>query len=233
MFPKILSIHVGTPETIEVTNANRQHQVWRSAIAKRPVKHVVRLGRLNLDGDAQADLKHHGGPDKAVCVYAESHYAFWRGELRLNISEGGFGENLTVSELTEEKVCIGDVWRIGNATVQVSQPRQPCWKLSRWWGIYDLAVKVQQSGRTGWYLRVLDEGSVGAGASVTLIDRLHANWTIAAANTLMHRDRDNTAGARELAGLPELSSSWRKTLTRRLQKRSETNPNKRLFGDPT
>ncbi|MEZ6131239.1 MAG: MOSC domain-containing protein [Planctomycetaceae bacterium] len=191
----------------------------------------IQLRALNFVGDGQADLKHHGGPDKAVCVYPTSHYPNWQDELGIKLAGGGFGENLTVAELTEASVCIGDVWQIRDARVQVSQPRQPCWKLSRWWDIEDLAVRVQQTSRTGWYLRVLEEGDVEAGAEVFLIDRPNPDWTIAAPNELMHHDKNNIATAQALATLPELSASWRATLTRRCQKRTEPNAKRRLFGD--
>lgn len=233
MTTTIISIQVGQPETATCANpaTPSSEREWTTGFGKKPVAGSIRLRKLNLEGDAQADLTHHGGPDKAVCVYPGSHYPFWRDLLGIELSSGAFGENLTVAELTEASVCIGDVWQIGDGRVQVSQPRQPCWKLSRWWDIEDLAVRVQQTGRTGWYLRVLEEGDVEAGAEVFLIDRPNPDWTIAAANELMHHDKNNIAAAQTLATLPELSASWRATLTRRCQKRTEPNPKRRLFGD--
>ena len=233
MTATIISIQVGQPETTIRANSASQssERSWTTGFGKKPLAGNIRLHKLNLEGDAQADLKHHGGPDKAVCVYPGSHYPFWRELLGIELSCGAFGENLTVAELTEASVCIGDVWQIGDARVQVSQPRQPCWKLSRWWNIEDLAVRVQQTGRTGWYLRVLEEGGLEAGAEITLIDQPHPDWTIAAANELMHRHKNNIASAGELAAIPELSESWRDTLTRRNEKRTEPNPKRRLFGN--
>jgi len=175
-------------------------------------------------------LKHHGGPDKAVCVYSHDHYAAWKSELNVEVQPGAFGENLTAGGLTESDVCIGDVWETGSATVQVSQPRQPCWKLARWWGIKDLALRVQQTGRTGWYVRVLSEGQVEAGQPIRLIRRLHPQWTIQAANRLMLIEKDNLLDAGRLASIPELSASWKQTLTRRIEKHAEPSPDGRLFG---
>lgn len=225
----ILSIQVGKPKVASAGQSN--DKTWTTGFQKRPVAGPIRLGHLNLDGDGQADWKHHGGPDKAVCVYPASHYLHWQDELGIELTAGAFGENATVSELTESSVYIGDVWQIGDARVQVSQPRQPCWKLSRWWNIEDLAVRVQQTGRTGWYLRVLEEGDVESGTPITLIDRPDADWTIAAANDLMHRDKTNIAAAEALGSLPELSASWRATLTRRCQRQTEPSPERRLFND--
>jgi len=231
--PTIVSIQVGKPETTNCHSfrSDTGETTWTTGFGKQPVAGSVRLRKLNFDGDAQADLKHHGGPDKAVCVYPASHYAFWQSELSIELVGGAFGENLTVAELTEDDVCIGDVWRIGDARVQVSQPRQPCWKLSRWWNIKDLALRVQQTGRTGWYLRVLEEGDVEPETPITLVDRVHQDWSIAAANELMHHDKKNIAKASSLANLAELSASWRDTLNRRCQNQPESTPERRLFGE--
>lgn len=215
MTPAILSIQVGQPEEAARRTSASGEQLWTTGFGKRPVTEMARLRTLNFDGDGQADQKHHGGPDKAVCVYPASHYPYWRNALGKSFNAGAFAENLTVDELTEESVCIGDVWQIGGAHAQVSQPRQPCWRLSRWWGIEDLAVRVQRTGRTGWYLRVLQEEDVQAGAPIRLVERLHSDWTIAAANELTHRDKRNLAAANALANLPELSASWRATLSNR------------------
>ena len=227
----ILSIQVGQPQVVVAPAGQSSDKTWTTGFLKHSVAGPIHLGRLNFDGDGQADSKHHGGRDKAVCVYPATHYPLWRSELRLDFESGGFGENLTVVGLAETNVCIGDIWEIGNAKVQVSQPRQPCWKLSRRWGINDLAVQVQRTGRTGWYLRVLQEGEVEAGSPITLAERPHPEWTIDAANELMHRDKRNVAAAEILGCLPELSASWRTTLARRCQKQLDSTSERRLFGE--
>ena len=185
----------------------------------------------NLAGDGQADLFHHGGSHKAVCVYPASHYPYWQTVLPLSeLPHGSFGENFTVSNLVEADVCIGDIWQIGDATVQVSQPRQPCWKLARRWNIKDLANQVQQTGRTGWYFRVKVEGDVSAGMALTLLNRPHPRWTVAAANSIMHHDRKNYSAAFELAALSELSPSWQETLHNRVHQNTEPDVSLRLDG---
>lgn len=221
----VLSIQVGLPRTIG------GDKPWTTGFFKQAVTEPLWLGSVNLAGDAQGDLVHHGGPHKAVCVYPATHYPFWRERLGLpDLKAGDFGENFTLGELTENDVCIGDVWTIGQAQVQVSQPRQPCWKLARRWEIKDLALQVQQTSRTGWYLRVLAEGIVQQGAQMELIERKHPSWTIAAANWLMHHDRHNLRDAALLAAVPELSPSWKKTLTDRAEKGLQPNELKRLQG---
>lgn len=228
----ILSLRVGLPRTLGTEGASDpMERPWRTGIYKDPVDGRIRLGRTNLEGDGQADLRHHGGADKAVCVYPAAHYPFWRKSLEVDeFPYGAFGENFTVGEATEAEVCIGDVYEVGSARVQVTQPRQPCWRLARRWRIKDLAARVQENGYTGWYLRVLEEGMVEVEQSLVLIDRPHPEWTVQRANQVMHHLRDDREAAAELASLPSLSVSWRETLTRRARTGENPDPRRRLVG---
>ncbi len=190
---------------------------WTSGFSKEPVAGPVRVTAANLDGDGQADLENHGGPDKAVCVYSADHLPYWAEHLGLTeMTFGAFGENFTLGNLVEPGVCIGDVWEIGSAVFQVSQPRQPCWKLARRWRVKTLAAQVQQTGFTGWYFRVLAEGIVEAGQTLRLADRPCPEWTVARANRVMHIDKDDHRQAAELATLPWLAASWRHQLDKRV-----------------
>jgi MOSC domain-containing protein YiiM len=209
--PVIASVQIGLPQELG------HEKPWTSGIIKNTVSEPVWLGPTGLDGDGQADTVNHGGSDKAVCVYSAEHYPYWQQTLRIDDFFGGsFGENITVAGLIEDDVCIGDVWAIGEATVQVSQPRQPCWKLARRWEIKDLALQVQQTGYTGWYLRTIVAGQVQSGMIVRLTQRPHPEWTITAANNVMYHDKQNTESAARLAALAELSLSWQTTLLKRL-----------------
>lgn len=187
----------------------------RTAFRKQVVEGAVAVGPTNLDGDEQADLRVHGGVDKAVLVYSADHAPAWRSFDERLVVPGAFGENLHVAGLTEADVCIGDRWTAGSAIFEVSQPRQPCWKANDRWGSDDLVDEMERTGRTGWYLRVLGTGAVRAGDPLTLEERPHPEWSVARANELMHHRRDDAAGARSLAGVPQLSRSWRATLTAR------------------
>jgi MOSC domain-containing protein YiiM len=211
MNPFVESIQVGMPETRGTANAaDPFDRPWTTAIFKLPVPGPMEVGRLGVLGDGQADLENHGGDDKAVLFYSAEHFPEWRHVPGMETASfGAFGENFSVVGLTEETVCIGDIWQLGDQVrLQVSQPRQPCWKLARKWRIKDLAHQVQENGRTGWYCRVLVPGVVEAGQSMTLLERRHPEWTIAAANEVMyHRKRDASANL-ALAALPELSESW-------------------------
>lgn len=227
----VQSVQVGAARPAEPPrSADFSSRPWVTGFGKQTTSAPVLLTVEGLAGDQQADRKNHGGPDKAVCVYPAEHYRFWQTDLQLEITCGGFGENLTLDGWTEADVCIGDVWQIGSAQVQVSQPRQPCWKLSRWWGVKDLAARVQANGKTGWYLRVLQEGKIRQGDTIQLVDRSAADWPISTANQTMHHDRTNIDAASALAAVPTLSASWKQTLQRRVDGAADQSTDLRLKG---
>lgn len=227
--PRLLSVQVGMPQSLG-SGEQPDDRAWTSGIIKAAVTGPVWLARTNLAGDGQADPLNHGGPDKAVCVYPAGHYPHWRANLALQLEYGAFGENFTVAGLSEAEVCVGDVWSVGGALVAVSQPRQPCWKLARRWAVKDLALRVQQTGRTGWYFRVVREGLVAAGDLLTLAERPAPNWTITRANEVMHHRKTDFALAAELAAVPTLSASWRATLQARAVKHVQPDTATRLEG---
>lgn len=207
---------MSTLESVNVGIARpyrRGERVWQSGIVKEPVAGSVDLEATGVVGDEQADLENHGGADKAVLAYGASRYPQWNEDHGLPASPGGFGENLTIAGHTEETACIGDTLSVGTSLLQVTQPRLPCWKLAERWGRPDLIRLVEETGWSGWYLRVLEPGSVAAGDTVTLLDRPHPDWTVlTAARTGRMR---NPPDLRELAALPELSLAWRQTLRAR------------------
>ncbi len=215
---QLLSLQLGQPQEQTSTLRDGQDALWVSGIWKQPIAGRVSLSRLGLDGDGQADRKNHGGPDKAVCCFCAEHYRQWRDLLGKDEGDfpfGAFGENWTLTGLTEDDVCLGDIYQVRTARVQISQPRQPCWKLGRRWGREDLPLAVQSAGQTGYYLRVLEPGEVGAGDALTLIDRPLPQWTVAALNHAMYVDKANLALADELGALPLLAHAWRSSFRRR------------------
>lgn len=213
----VISIQVGQPRTVRSSEeTDPVEHIWTTGFFKNPTTVSLWLGRLNLDGDGQADLKNHGGPEKAVNVYPAEHYPYWAQTIGVaDLQPGSFGENFTIEGLLESDVCIGDVFEVGDALVQISQPRQPCWKLARRWRVKDLALLVQENGRTGWYFRVLKEGHVQAGNRLVLVERPHPNWTVFSANEVMHRRTQDRQAAQDLADCASLSSRWRDKLNRR------------------
>ncbi len=210
----IISIQVGLPKWIR---SGEPEKLWLSGIFKEPVKEPVWLGKTNLSGDGQANLEVHGGPDKAVLAYAACHYPFWSKELGLDLSHGAFGENFTIDGLNEKKICIGDIYAVGEAVVQITQPRQPCWKLSRRLGIKDLVARVHISGRTGWYFRVLKEGYVEKGLPINLIERPFPEWTISSAYEVRFSPTAGLNSILSLANCPLLSQRWQTALFNKAQ----------------
>lgn len=230
--PIILSIQVGLPKHLGTEGAtDPMERPWHTAAFKEPVEGPVWLSATNLTGDGQANLQVHGGPDKVVLAYAAVHYPSWQRELHLlDFPYGSFAENFTVSELTEELVALGDIYSVGEARLQVSSPRQPCWKNSRRWHVKDLSLQMQNNGRTGWYFRVIKEGNVEKGLPMQLLERPYPEWTVAYANEVMHRRRDDRELAAKLAACPALGESWRKTLAARAKGKEDDNSSRRLWG---
>lgn len=189
-----------------------------SAIHKVPAERPVRATRTGFDIDNQADLKSHGGLEKAIHHYPFDHYEGWRREVGpVPVLEwpGAFGENLSTQGLTERDVAIGDVFRLGSATLQVSQGRQPCWKLNARFGVEDMASRVQTSGRSGWYYRVLEEGEVSPGDVLERIDRETPEWTVERVWHALYVERHDVEALALLANLRTLAEGWRRLAGRR------------------
>lgn len=185
-----------------------------SAIGKLPVEGPIRVCRLGLEGDEQADLAVHGGADKAVHHYPHDHYAFWAeaiGPHPLLSDFGAFGENISTEGLTEDGVCIGDRWRLGSAVVEVSQGRQPCWKLSHRFGGAPVNALVVKHRRPGWYYRVIEEGSLAAGDSMELLERPFAGWSVARVFGLLIAGdhKKDRAGLEALGAVDILAQPWK------------------------
>jgi MOSC domain-containing protein YiiM len=161
---RIVSVNVGLPREV----------VWNTrsvttSIFKESVAGPIRVQRLGLDGDKQADLTVHGGPEKAVYAYPSEHYEYWRAELRRSLPWGMFGENLTTQGVLEDEVRLEDEFRIGTATVKVTQPRFPCYKLGIKFGTMEMVHRFHASGRSGFYLAVLKQGEIEAGDKIELV----------------------------------------------------------------
>jgi MOSC domain-containing protein YiiM len=197
--PRFHGPDVGLPEPLD-------HR-WHSAFLKDPVAGPVLLRTTNLEGDRQADPRVHGGPEMAVLAYSADHYPAWREELGIaEMGPGGFAENFTISGQDELSVCIGDVYRVGMATVQVSQPRGPCYKISYRWKRPDLLARCEANGHHGWYLRVLEEGVVEAGRPVELLERPNPEWSVRRAADVYRARRKLRGEAEQLAAVEGFAS---------------------------
>jgi MOSC domain-containing protein YiiM len=205
------------PKTADWAGRGWDRPVPPSGIRKHPITGDVDVDHLGIPGDEQADV-HHGGRDKALCVYPTSNYVHWAQILgRNDLEPGAFGENLAVDGATEDDVCIGDTYRVGTAVVQVSQPRSPCWKLTARWAIP--AIDVQDRGLTGWYLRVLQPGRLRAGDPMELLDRPHEDWTVRAIHHLRHTSTPSPT-RRAVAACQHLPPRWRDAIRHPVTERS-------------
>ena len=184
-----------------------------SAIAKLPVDGTRTVGFLGIEGDAQADLSVHGGPEKAIHHYPRDHYHWWQERLpgcALLSRVGAFGENISTGGLIERDVCIGDRFRLGTALVEVCQGRQPCWKQAHRLDHKSVVATMVKSGRSGWYYRVIEEGSVAPGDALVRTERRHSEWNVERVTGIVVAGRERDAAVlRALADLPELAEGWR------------------------
>ena len=202
---RLVSVNVGLPRE---AGANGERVL--TGIFKEPVAGRVAVRRLNLEGDRQADLSVHGGPDKAVYTYPAEHYEFWRRELPgMELPFGMCGENLSVEGLREDEVNIGDRFAIGSAEFRVTQPRLPCSKLGIKFGRADMVKRFLHSRRTGFYFRVVREGEVGASDAIELTRRDPGNVTVADITRLYAFDKDNAALLRRVLDVSALPEDWR------------------------
>ena len=209
---RLISVNVGLPRPVPY-----QDGIVSTGIYKESVAGPVWVRRLNLDGDGQADLKVHGGEHKAVYAYPLEHYAFWSRELgRNDLGYGQFGENLTVEGLLEEQVNIGDVYRIGKALLQVSQPRAPCFKLGIRMGDAGFVARFAAANYTGFYLRVLEEGRVAAGDAIVLAERAKDSVSVSSAFRLRHGTGGTRAEYERAARVSAFSPGWRMAFEKRL-----------------
>ncbi|EJR79707.1 hypothetical protein IK7_03266 [Bacillus cereus VD156] len=221
---QLLSLNIGLPK--EVTYGGK---VIHTGINKKQVKEPVYLSFVKFNGDGQADLVHHGGVDKAVCVYTGDHYPYWEKELNQDLVYGAFGENITVSGMSEEDVCIGDTFELGQAIVQVTQPRQPCFKLANKYNFPRLPLYFQETGYTGFYFRVLKEGWVSSVDTLKRIQSDPKGVSVAFANRIMHKEKQNIEGVKRILEVNALSNSWRKSFEKRISG-EEINTKERLEG---
>ncbi len=201
MGQQMISLNVGKPITVEYKGKELE-----TGIYKQSVQGNVFLGDELFDGDGQADLVHHGGPDKAVCVYPYEHYPYWEEQLGKSLEYAAFGENLTVTGMLETDVCIGDIFQVGEAVLQVSQPRYPCFKLSQKHGSSDLPAQVLKTGFSGFYFRVLQTGYISSASTIHKVESHPAQVSVVEilrilASSRADRDQDTLQRILELDAL--------------------------------
>lgn len=231
IYGKVHTLYKGRVKTVGTPEADHKFdQEWQTGAYKKVTEAPVFLSIEGLSGDECADKRNHGGPEKALFAYSLAHYEKWRRELgNPDIAAGGNGENICVMNMDESTVHIGDIYELGEATIQVSQPRRPCWKPARRHRDMDFAKKVENTGRTGWYFRVLKEGNITAGDTFKLLERPCKEWTIAQMNEVLYHNRENIGLLESLRECEFTPPSWINTLDK-LLRGEVVDDTKRLYG---
>ena len=208
----VISINIGKPITFNVGN-----KPFVTGIFKTPIKAPVYLSQTNFEGDGQADVVHHGGLDKAVCLYPYEHYAHWGKVLNKQLDLGAFGENITVKGMIETDVHIGDVFQLDEAIVQITQPREPCYKIAKRYNLKQFPMLIQETGYSGYYLKVIEEGYVNEQSSMKLLEKHPSFVTVDSVNKVLYHDTENSSSIKKILSVDALASSLREKLTKRLQ----------------
>ncbi|MGI2177795.1 MOSC domain-containing protein [Shewanella frigidimarina] len=223
---------LGTVNTVLVGKAVPFAKGSQSAINKKPFIGRQKVSNLGFIHDEQGDLKYHGGIEKALHIYPSEHYVEWRNELEGNKTlqtVGAFGENISSVGVTEHTMCLNDKVRIGSTLLEVSQGRMPCWKLNVRFDQHDMSLKLQNTLRTGWYFRVLEEGYIGEGDEIFLCDRPYPDWTLARVMKAIFEGCLNKQELQLLSTLP-LVDSWKRLIQRRIETTMLEDWSFRLYG---
>ncbi|MCP1224215.1 MOSC domain-containing protein [Sebaldella sp. S0638] len=221
---KLMSVNIGKEKTYDFDGF-----IIKSGLEKSPVFDNVFIHKLGVTGDEQAEKVVHGGVDKAVCLYPFEHYEYWENTLNRKMPENSFGENLTVQGMTEKDVCIGDIFQIGEVVLQITQPRQPCYKLTYIHNVPKMSFLSQDSGFTGYYARVLKEGNLNVNDKITLIEKSPHNISVEFTNQILHNDNKNTEAIKKILEVKEIAANLRKNFEKLLA--GETiDPRPRLTG---
>jgi len=210
---KLVSLNITLPEKISLNDGGRN---VLTGFFKKPVNEKIFLDELGFRGDGVGDSRIHGGKDLAVCAYFVDHFSHWKIELDREIKPGDFGENLSLAGINETQINIGDIFRLGEAEIEVSQPRQPCHKLNKVFDLQAMACKIQTTGYTGCYFRVKKIGWVNPAPAFELIQEGPGKISIEMVNVLMFKEKKNQDLLRKVASLQALSIKWREKFQKRL-----------------
>lgn len=218
----VLSVNVGRPREFDYNGRPAKSAIWKSPVAGR-----IAARGVNLEGDDQADRKAHGGPDKAVYAYAIEDARWWEGQLGRPLQHGEFGENLTTEGLAVNDALVGERWAIGTAVFEVSEPRIPCWRLGVRMNDQGFVRRFTEALRPGTYLRIIDEGAVGAGDEIRIIERPDHDLTVRDVFRIYTRDREEVE---RLLAIPRISESWRGWAQRFIEETKERRASSALPG---
>ncbi|MFD2618681.1 MOSC domain-containing protein [Terrilactibacillus laevilacticus] len=210
---KIINLAIGLPKIMD----DNQGKEMTTGICKNKVEEAILTKNGFLD-DGVADLKHHGGPDRAVCIYPFEHYSFWQQEFGIQLPTAAFGENLTVTHMLEEDVCIGDIYQIGESVIQITQSRIPCNTISKRTGVPNLLEKMVETGFTGYLSRVLKEGTIRKNSDIVLIKRHPKQCSVLFSHQIYLHNPNDIDGIKRLLAVKELANEWRKKMNKRIER---------------
>lgn len=224
---KLVGVQLSTPTTYY----EEDQSTWTSSLVKKPVCHAVYLRMSHLAGNEQADSKHHGGLDKTLYAMPLEHICHWRTTFSIpDLPFGGLGENLTTMGAVESEICIGDRFQLGEAVVEVSQPRLPCWKIGRCWGKPEFGERMEEAGHSGWYFRTIQEGSFSLANDLVLLQRVQPDWTVAEVFNIITHPLEHKQRAAKLLNVPEAASSMKASLAEVLESGIYPDQSPRLYG---
>lgn len=210
---KLVSLNIALPQTVALGDGNKK---YRTGIFKKPVSEKIFLGETGFQGDGVGDSRFHGGKDLAICAYFVDHYPYWEKELQTKLEPGAFGENLSLSSIDENQIHVGDQYTLGGAVIEVSQPRQPCHKLNKVFRLQAMACKVQTTGFTGCYFRVVKTGWVEPDSEINIIKEGEGSLSIEMINNLMFKEKNNRELLEKMVSQKALSLEWRDKFQKRL-----------------
>jgi MOSC domain-containing protein YiiM len=210
---KLESINISIPEKVKLNGVNKK---ILTGFFKKPVSKRIFLDELGFRGDGVGDTRIHGGKDLAVCAYFIDHYQYWQEVLGKEIKFGEFGENISLSGINEKKINIGDNFQLGEAEIEVSQPRQPCHKLNKFFNLQEMACRVQKTGYTGCYFRVKKTGWVEPDSVLGTIKEGSGKISVEMTNVLMFKEKKNPDLLNKVISLQELSEEWREKFQKRI-----------------
>lgn len=211
--PSLRTLSIGMPRALQTANGEE----FSSAICKQTAKEAF-LSVDGFQGDGIADTKHHGGPDRAVCIYPGEHYSYWKKEFSCMLPTSTFGENLTVDGMLEKDICIGDMFTVGDAVIQVTQGRVPCSTISKRTGLPGLMKGMINTGFTGYLCRVVKEGIVRSNSPITLLQQDPNHVSILYANEVYFQRPKDLEGLKRILEVDALAKEWQNMLKKRLEK---------------
>ncbi|WP_157940003.1 MOSC domain-containing protein [Campylobacter blaseri] len=215
---KVKQIYCGKEENFN----DYKREIYKTSYRKKPIKNgeILEVDKFGFLNDTQSEKEHHGGIDKAVCIYSQKYYSFFKEKYDFNLPECAFGENFTILDLDDSEICLGDQFKCGEVVFEVSQPRRPCWKISSILNIPNLTAIVAKESKTGFYFRVIKPGKLKARDDLILISRKYPKLTIEFINDSIYNARDNADNIIEILKSPKLADAFRISLKKRLENRS-------------